>query len=211
MKRSFPLVLVAALVAAPVLIQSRATAQGESHVAVLYRESYALEAKRDYPGAQARMKDVVREGGTTYFATLRSGWLSYLAGDLPGAIASYRAAIAAEPKAVEPRLGLTLPLLAARNWKDLEVASRDVLALDAHNATALARLAAAQYYGANYAGAESSYRQLTGDYPSDLDYKTGLGWALLKLGRTADARQIFTAVLAVSPDNTNAKAGMAVK
>jgi tetratricopeptide (TPR) repeat protein len=209
MKQGIRLSTTAMLLGAMLLLANRANAQGDA--AGLYRDSYALEAKKDYAGATGKMKEVTRLNGASYFGTMRMAWLAYLAGDFPGSIGGYTAAIAAEPKVVEPRLGLTLPLLAARNWKDLEHACRDALAIDPHNAIALARLAAAQYWGTNYPGAESTYRQLTVDYPSDLDYKTGLAWALLKEGRTADARLIFTAVLAVSPDNVNAKAGMAAK
>ena len=203
--------LTAALLGATALTPGRSPAQAEARTAVLYRESYALEAKQDYTGALARMREISREAGTSYFATIRMAWLSYLVGDYAGSVASYTNAVATEPKAIEPRLGLTLTLLAARNWRELERASRDVLVMDARNATALARLAAAQYWGGNYAAAEATYRQLTADYPSDLDYKTGLGWTLLKLGRTAEARQFFTSVLAVSPDNSSAKQGLAVK
>jgi Flp pilus assembly protein TadD len=46
------------------------------------------------------------------------------------------------------------------------------------------------------------------DYPAELDHQTGLGWSLLKMGRSKEARQLFTAVLAVSPDNPNARQGM---
>ena len=86
-----------------------------------------------------------------------------------------------------------------------------MLAVDGRNATALARLGLAQYSAGNFSGAEATYRRLTEDYPSEMDYRTGLGWALLKLGKSAEAKAIFDGVLAVSPDNVNAKAGLGVR
>jgi len=189
---------------------SRLAAQGE-RVPGLYRDSYALEAKRDYAGALARVREARSAGSNAYFAAIRSGWLSYLLADYQASIGSYTAAIAAEPKAVEPKLGLTLPLLALRNWRELERACSAVLAVDAHNVTALARLGLAQYNAGNFSGAEATYRKLVEDYPSESDYRTGLGWALLKLGKTADARQWFESVLAVSPDNASAKLGLGMR
>ncbi len=199
--------LVALVLALPA---GRAAAQADRS-GTLYRDSYALEAKGDYAGALTRTREARGGGVNTYFATLRMGWLSYLVGDYPASIASYSAAIAAEPKAIEPKLGLTLPLLAQRNWRELERACNAVLATDPRNVTALARLAIAQYNAGNFGGAESTYRRLTADYPSEADYKTGLGWALLKLGRNGEARQLFEAVLAVAPDNANAKAGLGIR
>ncbi|MBL0172114.1 MAG: tetratricopeptide repeat protein [Gemmatimonadaceae bacterium] len=184
-----------------------AQAQG-TRAPSLYRESYALEAKREYPAALAKVREAKQAGSNAYFANLRMGWLSYLAGDYVASAASYADAVTAEPKAIEPKLGRTLPLLAAGNWRELERACREVLSLDAQNVSALSRLAIAQYNSGNFADAAASYRKLIDAYPSDLDFKTGLGWALLKQGRTGDARPLFEAVLAVSPDNLNALKGL---
>jgi len=195
-------------VAVALSIALRPAGAQSDRAANLYRESYALEAKRDYPSALAKVREAKQAGSNAYFASLRMGWLSYLAGDYVFSAASYGDAVTAEPKAIEPKLGRTLPLLAAGNWRELERGCREVLALDAQNATALARLAIAQYNSGNFVDAAASYRKLIEGYPSDLDFKTGLGWALLKQGRTADARPLFEAVLAVSPDNLNALKGL---
>jgi len=198
------------VVVAAVLPASRAVAQNE-RTGALYRESYALETKRDYAAALALVREARSTGGATYFAALRTGWLTYLQGDYAASVAGYTEAVAAEPKAIEPKLGLTLPLLAQRNWRELERACSAVLAIDPRNATVLARLGMAQYNAGNFAGAEGVYRGLTEDYPADLDYMTGLGWALQKLGKKGEARTWFQAVLSVSPDNVNATAGMSAK
>ncbi|HQP36515.1 MAG TPA: tetratricopeptide repeat protein [Polyangiaceae bacterium] len=182
----------------------------DTQLASLYRESYQLEANRDYAAALAKMREIKSKAAGSYFASLRLGWVAYLAGDYQASEVAYREAATAAPKAVEPRLGLTLPLLAARKWRELERATRDVLALDPNNAVARARLAHAQYSVGNYPDSATTYRKLIEEYPAELDHQTGLGWCLLKMGRKAEARQTFGGVLAVSPDNANAKAGMAV-
>jgi tetratricopeptide (TPR) repeat protein len=172
----------------------------------LYRESYRLEAQRDYRGALARIESV-RGRSRSYFATLRGAWLAYLLADHRSSAAGYRAAAALAPRAIEPRLGLTLPLLAARRWRELERACREALGLDPKSAVARARLAHAQYSLGNYPDAAGEYRRLVADYPSELDHQTGLAWALARMGRRDEARRLFEAVLAVSPDNASARAG----
>jgi tetratricopeptide (TPR) repeat protein len=196
---------VVVAVAGPVRAQDTA-----SQVAALYRESYQLEANRDAQGALGKMREIKAKAGNSYFVAVRSAWLAYLVGDFAGSEASYRDAAALAPKAIEPRIGLTLPLLAQKKWRDLERACRDAMTFDANHATARARLAHALYSVGNFPDSATLYRKLVEDFPAELDYQTGLGWALLKMGRRAEARQLFAGVLAVSPDNVNAKQGMAV-
>ncbi len=182
--------------------------EGAARLAALYRDSYQLEANRDAPGALARMREITSRGEKTYFAVARTAWLAYLSGDFGAAEALYREAATLAPKAIEPKLGLTLPLLAAKKWRDLERGCRDVLAADPNHATARARLAHALYMQGNYPDAASLYRRLIEEYPGELDHQTGLAWALLKMGKRAEARAMFTSVLAVSPDNFHAKQGV---
>jgi tetratricopeptide (TPR) repeat protein len=182
--------------------------EGPPRTAMLYRESYQLEASRDPSGALSRMKEIMSRGDKSYFAVVRSAWLSYLSGDFTAAENGYREAAVLAPKALEPKLGLTLPLLAAKKWRDLERACRDVLTADPNHATARTRLAHALYMQGNYPDAASLYRRLLEEYPGELDHQTALAWAYLKMGRRAEARTMFSAVLAVSPDNPNAKQGL---
>lgn len=184
-------------------------AAAQDDVSNLYRASYTAEANRDYPGAIASMRSI-ESRGSSYFVKARLGWLYYLTGDFASSARYYRDAAAAAPRAIEPRLGLTLPLMASKSYRELERACRDVLALDPSNGVGRARLALALYMIGNYPDSATTYRKLMEDYPAELDHQTGLGWALVKMGKTAEAKQLFRQVLAVSPDNANAKAGMAL-
>ena len=177
----------------------------------LYHASYQAEARGDHAEALAKVRQIRKVAGASYFLSLRTGWLAYLAGDYAAAEASYREAIAANPKAVEAKIGLTLVLYAAKKWFELQVACKQVLRQDGKNPTVRARLAAAQYNLGDLTNATRGYRKLVDDYPAELDYQTGLGWALLRMGKGPDARQVFQGVLAVSPNNPSAKAGMAAK
>jgi len=178
--------------------------------AELFRESYQMEAQGKPARALTAMQAAKTQVGASYFVTERIAWLSYLSGRLPESVAAYESAIKMKPNAIEPKVGLTLPLLAQKQWRPLERACGEVLKLDAKNIVARARLAQSHYELGNYPDAAVVYRSLIVDYPSDLNHQTGLGWAVARMGRIAEAKKLFMAVLAVSPDNVYAKQGMAL-
>jgi tetratricopeptide (TPR) repeat protein len=198
-----------AMAAALVIGLGSATAGG-ADVAQLYRLSYQAEARGKAMEALAAIKKVESQAGPSYFVHARIGWLAYVAGRHAEAVAAYTKAAATAPQAIEPRLGLTAPLLALKQWRKLELACRDVLKLDPKNALARARLAHAHYMVGNYPDSATHYRSLVAEYPADLNHRTGLGWSLARMGRRKEAKVQFAAVLAVSPDNPNAKQGMAL-
>jgi tetratricopeptide (TPR) repeat protein len=177
----------------------------------LYRASYQAEARGDYVGALANMRQIRKAASSSYFLALRTGWLAYLAGEFSGAEVAYREAVAAKPKAVEAKLGLTLVLFVAKKWNELETTCTQVLSQDSKHPAARARLAAAQYNLGKFSDSAQGYRKLVDDYPGELDYQTGLAWALLRMRKNTEARSLFEAVLAVSPDNPSARAGLATK
>lgn len=188
-----------------------ASAPALADVPDMYRQSYVMEAKGDYAGALGRMDEIRKRGGDAYFVALRTGWLNYLAANYEAAETHYRGAISAKPGAIEAKIGLTLVLYVAQRWKALETACKQVLAEDPKHPTVRARLAASYYNLGNYPDSAAVYRKLMDGFPAELDYQTGYGWALLRMGKRDEARKYFQAVLAVSPDNPNALQGMAMK
>jgi tetratricopeptide (TPR) repeat protein len=176
-----------------------------------YRLSYQQEAKGDYASALARMREIRKAEGASYFVALRSGWLAYLSGDNAAAETGYREAIAAKPRAIEAKIGLTLVLYVAQKWKELDATCKQVLAEDGKNPVVRARMAAGNYGSGNYTDAAVIYRKLVEEYPGELDYQTGYAWALQRMGKREEAQKLFQAVLAVSPDNLNANQGMSAK
>lgn len=145
----------------------------------------------------------------SYVAVLRKGWLRYRLGRNAAAAEDYNKAIAMAPKAVEPRLGILLPLLADRQWALVERHARDVLKLDPENYLATLRLAFALFSENKLMEAQPLYRKLVEGYPSDTEARVGLGWTLLKLQRSKEAGAVFKAVLEFAPKNRLAQQGWA--
>ena len=196
---------VIAIVAA-VLFQGAASAETLSGA---LQKSYALEAKGSYTQALAALDTVPGAEKARYVVLLRRGWLLYLNARYDDAIAAYRKAIDAEPSAVEPKLGIMLPQMAALRWVDAEKSAREVLAIEPKCYTGMSRLAWIQYNLGRYADAEKTYRTVVRAYPSDVEMRAGLGWSLLKLGKADEAAKAFREVLAISPTHTSAQQGLA--
>jgi Flp pilus assembly protein TadD len=180
----------------------------QSTVPDLYRQSYTLETRGDIAGALKAMEDLAVKGVSDYTFTLRKAWLLYSNGRHTEAVVGYTRACEQEPKAVEPKLGLMLPLMALRRWKEAEKAGNDVLALAPGDFTATSRLAYIFFLQGQYEKAESWYRKTLAAYPSNVEMRAGLAWSLLKQNRFKEARKEFDSVLTVAPDNTAARDGL---
>lgn len=174
-----------------------------------WRRSYALEARGDARGALSALDALSPSDRGAYLAQLRRAWLLYSAGQFDESVAAYRAAAQGSPRAVEPRVGELLPLLALRRWREAEQRAQEVLRLDADNYLATRRLALALYNLGRFDRAQEAYERVLAQYPGDLEMLTGVGWCELQRGHRPAAATAFRAVLAVSPDDAGAAAGLA--
>ena len=177
--------------------------------AKLFASSYVEEAKGDPARALANVLQVLEHDHDHYLANLRAGWLSYQNGEQDDAAVFYRKACALAPNAIEPRLGLMLPLMAAERWPEAEAAGKVLLDIDPRNYLGRSRLAWVHYVRAHYALAEALYRDVLADYPSETDMMVGLAWTWSKQGRHREAADMFARVLDVRPDHASAQAGLA--
>ena len=200
--RTSPAAVIAAL---SILISPLTASAGDAQQ---YQRSYDLEATRKIAGALAALGKVSAKGKTTYVYQLRKGWLLYINARHPGAIQAYQQAIKLIPKSVEARLGLTLPQMALRRFKDAAATAHGVLKIDADNYLATSRLAYCSYNLGRYAESMRHYQRLVALYPSDVEMRVGLGWAQLKLGKKREASESFSAVVAVAPNHAMARQGL---
>lgn len=204
----FVLLLVGGTLAATVS-PGPAVAQDPAATAQQWQASYDAEARGDLRGALEALEAVGQESRDGYLFHLRRGWLRYSLGAYEDAAVSYKAAVQADGKATEARLGLMLPLMGLRRWADAAGVAEEVLAIDAENYTARSRLAWCRYNQGRYADAEAAYRKVLAGYPSDVEMRTGLGWSLHLQGKSKDAIAEFDQVLAVAPQYTTAIQGKA--
>lgn len=173
-----------------------------------WRLSYAAEGRGDFGAALAAL-DRATPGASPYLLTLRRGWLLHLAGRHGEAAEAYQRAVGLEPRAVEPRVGGMLPLMAARRWKDAERLGEEALALAPGDLLALSRLAWTAYNQAQWPRAEALYRKVLELWPGSAELRAGLGWTLLKAGRVREARAELERAAAYAPDLAPVRDGLA--
>lgn len=185
-----------------------AQAGADGGAADQFQRSYESEAAGKVQDAIAALDALPQPQQTGYVAQLRRGWLLYKLGKHAEAIEAYARAIAQEPRSVEARVGVLLPAMALRRWSDVEIGAKEAVRLDPGNYLANLRLAFAVYNLGRYAESAAVYKRLSEGYPSDVEVRSGLGWALLKSGKAAEAATEFRAVLEVAPKNALALDGL---
>lgn len=179
-----------------------------SNAARAWQASYRAEAAGNYDTAYEALDQLPVAQRQSYMAHYRRGWLQYCLGHHAESVASYYSAIGVEPETVEARVAQLLPLKALGKWHELIEAAQAVLKRDSQNYIALQHLAYAHYKNQHYAEAEQTYRRVVRLYPSDLEMRAGLGWAVLRLGRQPEAAALFRAVLELSPKHASASSGL---
>ena len=136
-----------------------------------------------------------------YVSSLRLGWQDYLAGNHTNSLAHYRAAQAAKPLSLEPKLGLLLPLLATSQFPAAEALAREILRDNQTHYLAHLRLATTLRLQDKLRAADSVLARALELYPSDtgLLYERGLVKGAQKL--FAAARYYLRQAELLDPDN----------
>lgn len=185
-----------------------ALADGAAKIPEYFETSFSHENRGNYAEALNSVLRILRIDHRNYTAMLRAGWLGYLKGDYKNSVGYYRKAVLLAPKAIEPRLGLMLPLMASKEWDAAGVVARHILKFDEKNYLAKSRLAFIFFSQGRYGEAQKQYQKIISWYPADIDMKIGLGWTLLRMGNKKKAAEIFRDVLTVRKNNISARDGM---
>ncbi|MBW2700424.1 MAG: tetratricopeptide repeat protein [Deltaproteobacteria bacterium] len=185
-------------------------AQAEDGIPELFESSFAYEATGNMDRALNDVLQVLRKDTGNYIATLRTAWLYYRKARHDESITYYKKASTMRPKAIEPKLGLMLPLMAARQWAVAEKLGEELCLLAPHHYLAGSRLAFIYFSQGKYAKALKQYQQVLDAYPSELEMMLGQGWTYLRMGRKAEAKKMFDQVLRIRRSNLNARSGLEV-
>ena len=186
-------------------VSTNTYAQIDNMVAT-FNKSIAFEKNNDYISALRSMKEL--KDSTCYEALLRYGWLHYKAGFKKKSLAYYNRAIAAKPKAVEPRLGLAFPAYVLEEYGELKNNYVKILGLDPQNKSANYNLGLVYYFNKEYDKALPYFLKLEEFYPFDYDNGIYLAWTYLRLDKKAEAEKHFKTILLYSPFDASALEGL---
>ena len=168
-----------------------------------WQKSYRLEATGKYAEASAAL-DSTNGGADADFALMRRGWLAYLQGRYSEAMDFYGRAISKNPKSLEARLGITLPLLAQQRWREAASHARKVIAESAWDYTAHLRLMVAEEGLRDWKSLAEHAERVAEHYPADATTLVYLARAHAWMGNAKAAKEAYGRVLNRVPGHLEA-------
>ena len=178
--------------------------QGSSAGSAAWQESYTLENAGKYPQAAAVLESLLRESPNHEFAIMRRAWLNYLQAKYGDALRDYNQVLSLNPRSLEARLGLTLPLMAQQRWKEAATEARKVIAVSAWDYTAHARLLVCEEGEKSWAELSRHAVEVAAQYPSDATARVYLARAEAWLGNKGKAKAAYLQVLERYPGHLEA-------
>jgi tetratricopeptide (TPR) repeat protein len=191
-----PFVLLALLAATQALGQSP------------WAMSYQLEAEGDYAGAAEALESIFETEPDHEFAILRRGWLEYLGEAYNDSIRDYRRALEINPDSLEAALGMVLPLLAQRRWREAAATTEQVLLVAPWNYYAHIRLMVAEEGLLRWQALADHATAASARFPSDATILVYLARAEIALGNRDAAETAYRKVLERFPEHEEALAGI---
>ncbi len=174
-------------------------------VAQAFKASYRYEKMGAYQDAIKALWPVYKKYPRFYLVNLRLGWLYYLSGKYRNSIKYYKQAVQIKPGSFEALLGLSLPLMAQKNWSEVERLMNQIVSQDFYNYYANLRLAIALRLQNKAKLAKKISRKMLARYPTSLDFLVELGRDLLWEGKKNEAKRVFREVLLLDPENVVAR------
>lgn len=181
-------------------------AQAQDKVTEAFRESYSLEKSQNFNGAIDRLKAVYQSD--SYELNLRLGWLHYQASKLDLSVEYYTKAVDLKPYAVEPKLGLVLPLSVQGKWDKILDIYGQILKNDPQNSLVNYRVGLIYYNRGEFAKADPYLEKVVNLYPFDYDGLILLAWNKLSLQKSREAKILFQKVLLNNPGDESATEGL---
>lgn len=192
------------LLAIAILLAGQSMAQ--DNIINAFKQSYDLEKTGNFKASADRLKAVYQADG--YEINLRLGWLSYQAGQLKESIDYYQKAVNLKPYAIEPKLGLVLPLSMQGEWDKILEMYQKILQTDPQNALVNYRVGLIYYNRGNYDKADPYIEKVVNLYPFDYDGLLLLAWNKLNLQKTRESKVLFQKVLMNNPGDESALEGL---
>ena len=180
--------------------------QSSTDIIKAFKTSYTLEAAGEYKKAADELKKVY--SNDSYEINLRIGWLSYNSGLFDESAAHYQKALNLKPYSEEAKFGLIYPKSAQGKWNEVISLYKKILLINPKSTTANYRMGLIYYGSKNYTKAASYFENVLNLYPFDYDALLMLAWTDYFLGKTKDAKILFTKVLMNTPDNKSATEGI---
>lgn len=169
-----------------------------------WSDTYRLESMGQYEAAAALLDPVLKKEPASEFALLRRAWLHYLAGNYGDSQSDYRAALHSNPQSLDAQIGLALPLLAQKRWKEASMVAEKALQVAPWNYYAHLRLMVAEEGQQKWQTLLQHTDKLHQRYPADATVLVYRARAQYWLGNKDAARDTYLKVLQRVPGHIEA-------
>ena len=171
-----------------------------------WQNSLALEASGKYMQAALSMESILRESPNNELALMRHGWLNYLQGLHNDSLRDYNKVLTINPKSLEARLGLTLPLIAQQRWRETAMVASNVLLISPWDYTAHIRLMLCEEAEQKWEVLAKHASEFSARFPSDAAALVYLAHAEAWQGHVNKAKAAYSQVLERTPSHLEATA-----
>jgi len=199
--------IITGLLALSIVVAGSTMLQSQTAKIKAFNESLQYEQSKNYKQALSSIEKIYSDNAKDYFVNLRMGWLYYNLLNYDKSEKYYRLATEINSKSIEAMIGLTYPLAAKEQWKEVEALYQKILKIDGMNYTANLRLGQMYLYRADYTGAKKYLERIYYVYQSDYELNLYFGWVMYYLGDKNNAREMFTRVLMQNSKDASANEG----
>ncbi|GMU87189.1 MAG: hypothetical protein AMXMBFR48_24300 [Ignavibacteriales bacterium] len=199
--------IITGLLALSIVVAGSTLLNSQTAKIKAFNESVQYEQNKNYKQALSSIEKIYSDNAKDYFVNLRMGWLHYNLLNYDKSEKYYRLAAEINSKSVEAMIGLTYPLAAKEQWKEVEALYQKILKIDGMNYTANLRLGQMYLYRADYTGAKKYLERIYYVYQSDYELNLYFGWVMYYLGDKNNAREMFTRVLMQNSKDASANEG----
>ena len=169
-----------------------------------WTESYRLEALAQYESAAEAMNPIIKKYPNNDFAISRRGWLNYLRGAHNESIRDYKKVLEINPNSLDAQIGILLPFLAQRRWREASSYANKALKIAPWNYYAHVRLMISEEGEKKWDALAKHAKQVHQRYPSDATVLVYLARANDWMKNTREARRAYEQVLERVPGHIEA-------
>lgn len=173
-----------------------------------FNESIKLESDGKIDKAIEPLLKIYNTAKENYLINLRLGWLYYQKKDYSRSKDYYSEAIRLNPKSIDAKLGLTLPLSALNEWNKVKELYLDILKSNSMDYTANLRLGQIYLQNGDYNNAKKHLEIAYNTFPSYYEPNLSLGWTYYYLGIRDKAKILLTQALMLSEGDKLASEGL---
>ncbi len=181
-----------------------------SAISEAWQKSITAETSGDYNAAMASVLEFKSAGGETYLASVRAGWLSYLAKEYEKAIVFYTAAAKQEPRAMTPHLGMVNVYQAQNKTEDVLRVARAGIAIDQFNRPLLLIAGEILYNQKDYRKAETYFERAHKLQPEEPIALSWLGWSQIMQNQVKLAAPMFERLMQINAEGYFVRDGFAI-